>query len=284
VNGFSPGGREAAFAGAGDSLLRLLPPVLRARDFHLYTQGRGEGGRLVDLWQGGGAAILGHRPSAVLREFKNAASRGLWSALPHPLEKRLFKALGRLFPGRSFRVYAPGTSLPEFREGDFALWRPFLDEAVPLPPPGAIPVLCPLIPGLGRVHGRITGPLILAVDPLFEKAHPLPPSALIAPALSAALARGIYDLIAAGPERGKCPFPKIRAVLPQSPWERRGIYLSPRETPEPGAWEGVFRRFLAGGFLVPPDPEDPLILPGFLSPGEEAKLAGLLAGGAGNSS
>jgi hypothetical protein len=276
-NDFSPGKPESAFS-AGSSLLRLLPPVLRARDFHLYTPNRREtGGRLVDLWQGGGAAILGHKPPAVFREFKNAASRGLWSALPHPLEKRLLKALGRLFPGRVFRVYAAGTSPAGLLEAPgLSLWRPFLDEAFPLAAPEEIPVLCPLLPGLGRVHGRISGPLILAVDPLFEKTHPLPPSELIAPAVSAALTRGIYDLIAAGPERGRCPFPKIRAALSESPWERRGIYLFPREPPPPEAWEALFRRFLAEGFLLPPDPEDPLILPGLLSSGEEAQLAGLL--------
>jgi hypothetical protein len=277
---FSPDKNEPLFTGTDSSLLRLLPPVLRARDFHLYTRSRREeGGRLLDLWQGGGAAILGHKPPAVFRDFKNAASRGLLTALPHPAENRLLKALGRLFPGRSFRVYGPGFSLPEFSGGaDFSLWRPFLDEQSPLAAPEGIPVLCPLIPGIGRVHGRVSGPLILAVDPLFEKKHPLPPSELIAPALSAALTRGIYDLIAAGPVRGKCPFPKISAILPKSPWERRGVYLFLREAPKPGAWEGLFRHFLSGGFLVPPAPEDPLILPGFLSPGEEAKLAGLLAG------
>jgi hypothetical protein len=283
---FSPDTQKPFFTGTGSSLLRLLPPVLRARDFHLYTRSRREeGGRLVDLWQGGGAAILGHRPPAVFREFKNAASRGLWNALPHPMEKRLVKALGQLFPGRSIRIYGPGIPLSEFPVGaDFFLWRPFLDEQRPLAAPEGFPVLCPLIPSLGRVHGRISGPLILAVDPLFEKNHPLPPPELIAPAFAAALTRGVYDLIAAGPERGKCPFPKIRAVLPHSPWERRGIYLFPREAPGPGAWEGLFRRFLSGGFLVPPAPEDPLILPGFLSPGEEVKLAGLLAGQEGGES
>jgi hypothetical protein len=94
---------------------------------------------------------------------------------------------------------------------------------------------------------------------------------------SAALSRGVDDLMAAGPERGKCPFPKIRAVLDESPWERRGIYLFPKKPLKPQAWEPVFRRFLGEGVLIPPDPEEPLILPGFLSPGEEAKLADLLA-------
>ncbi|MDR2028533.1 MAG: hypothetical protein LBP93_03225, partial [Treponema sp.] len=85
------------------SLLRLVPAVLRARGFRLYTQG---GRRLVDLWQYGGAAVLGHTPAGILRELKNTAERGLFAPLPHPLEGRLHKALARLFPHRVFRLYA----------------------------------------------------------------------------------------------------------------------------------------------------------------------------------
>ncbi|MDR1618165.1 MAG: hypothetical protein LBS06_03850 [Treponema sp.] len=301
------------------SLLRLLPPVLRARDFRLYTgggggdEGRGGGAgkdggnkarggnRLVDLWQEGGAAILGHTPPGFLRELKNTAGRGLFTPLPHPLEKRLLRALSRLFPRRSFRVYAPGTSLsglltaaglprpaavadpavPRRPGGDgpaiLSLWRPFPDPAAPLAvPEGGAPILVPVLPGAG--WGRPSGPLILALDPAFEEEHPLPPPDLVSPVTLAVLTRGIYGLIAAAPERGKCPFPKIRAALAGGPWERRGIYLSLREASGPAAWEGLFRRFLAGGFLIPPCSAQPLILPGVLSLGEEAKLAGLLAG------
>jgi hypothetical protein len=290
---------------AGNSLLRTLPPVLRARDFYLYTPGRRKaGGRLVDLWQNGGGAILGHKPPAVLRDFKNAASRGLLSPLPHPLEQRLFKALGRIFPRRVFRIYAAGTSpaavweaagLPPpgptadpavfpwppsvdlTRPGDLSFWRPFLDEAAPLAAPEGPPALIPLIPGLGRICGRLDGPLILALHPALAQKHPFPPPNLIPPALLAVLIRGLYDLIAAGPERGACPFPKLRAAIDRGPWKRRGLYLSRGEVPEPAAWAETFFRFLAAGFLIPPSPEEPLILPGVLSPGEEAKLTALLA-------
>ncbi|MDR2159263.1 MAG: hypothetical protein LBP23_04245 [Treponema sp.] len=290
--------------GQNFSLLRLLPPVLRARDFRLYAGGRG-GKRFIDLWQEGGAAVLGHTPPGVFREFKNAASRGLLSPFPHSLEKRLFKALSRLFPRRSFRVYAPGTPLSVLWEaadlplpalaadpavpqysgagGDDAgpavlsLWRPFLDTALPLAVPDVgSPILIPVLPGSGR--DRSFGPLILAVDPALGADHPFPPSDIVPPAILAALTRGVYDLISAAPERGKCPFPKIRAALAGGPWERRGIYLSLRKIPEPAAWAEIFRQFLEGGFLIPPNPEEPLILPGVLSPGEEVKLAGLLAG------
>ena len=85
------------------SLLREIPAVLRARDFRLYTDG---GKRLVDLWQNGGAAILGHTPPSLLRELKNTASRGLYAPFPHFLEGRFLKALSSIFPGRDFRLYA----------------------------------------------------------------------------------------------------------------------------------------------------------------------------------
>ena len=89
-------------------LLRLLPRVLRARDFHLYLEG---GRRLLDLWLQGGRAILGHKPPNVVKELKNAAERGLFTPLPHPLEKRFLKALGEFFPDKTFRLYMDEASL-----------------------------------------------------------------------------------------------------------------------------------------------------------------------------
>ena len=127
-----------------ENLLREMPQVLRARDYRLYTRG---GGRLVDLWQNGGAAILGHSPQALLRELKNTAGRGLYAPLPHFLEARFTKALAGLFPGRTFRVYAsPPPALEALLQNKIAaFWRPFLDPAKPLtvPPPGKAPYLSP---------------------------------------------------------------------------------------------------------------------------------------------
>jgi hypothetical protein len=114
---------------------------------------------------------------------------------------------------------------------------------------------------------------------------------MIPPFLLAPAVRGVYDLIAAAPLRARFRYPRIERALaePGCPWERRGIYLFfkpaaagaagglPAEGPEKGpSWEALFRRFLDGGFLLPPGPEEPLILPGIMSPGEEAKLAALL--------
>jgi hypothetical protein len=104
-----------------------------------------------------------------------------------------------------------------------------------------------------------------------------PPSDIASPALLAAATRGIHDLIAAAPERGIPRFSRIDRALNQDYWRRRGIYLCPRTAPDEDAYAKLFLRFLEGGFLPPPSPKLPLILPGVLSPGEELKLAGLLS-------
>jgi hypothetical protein len=297
-----------------------LPVVLRARGFRLYTR---EGGRLVDLWQAGGRAVLGHKPAGILRDLKNCAARGLFASLPHPQERRLSRALSRLFPGRIFRFYTDRLSLysaleaagfpgkdpfpdpalldpalfdPALPGGSSAggnsprgpvLWRPFLEEAPsPDPPePGACPVLVPLLPWP-------LAPRVLAPEAALEDRFP--PSEPLPPVLLAAAARSVYELIAAGKRGGRPVYPRINRALYSpgagGPWRRRGIYLNcpalqtpagpaaggPSAPPACPGWESLFRRFLEGGFLIPPGPAEPLILPGILSPGEEAKLAALL--------
>ena len=163
------------------TLLRLLPRVLRARDFHLYLDG---GKRLTDLWRSGGRAVLGHKPPRVLGELKNAAERGLFTSLPHPLEGRFIKALEGFFPDRAFRLYMDESSLyraleeagftgpfydPAFPlqnvvaqntaardsiaqaggKPDVSLWRPFLDDAKAYgatSDPVSAPILIPVLP------------------------------------------------------------------------------------------------------------------------------------------
>jgi hypothetical protein len=262
-----------------ETLLRLLPPVVRARDFRLYTQ---DGRRLVDLWQNNGAAVLGHTPGGILRALKNAAERGLYAPFPHSQEGRFHKALAALLPGMSFRLYRGDAALLRFlgAEGfpDPALgeamplsapllWRPFLDSAPPRDRP-LVPVLPLPWPGTLRV---------LALPPAPAASAPLPPeSQLIPPSILAAATRGVYDLIAANAVRGRMPYPRIEEALAEKKWLRRGIYLCRSGPPDDEAYAALFRHFLEQGFLLPPVRTHPLILPGVLSPGEEAKLAGLL--------
>ncbi|MDR2185204.1 MAG: hypothetical protein LBO80_05985 [Treponema sp.] len=293
---------------ADNGLLKLLPPIRRARDFRLYTE---DGRRLVDLWQYGGAALLGHTPPGLLRVFKNTAERGLFAPLPGRPEGRLFKALPGFFPGRSFRLYdseaslfralaagipvsavplvsIPDPALPAWEPGILSLWRPFLDlsgkdpsaeraaagkEAGPGVIAGAGPAVPLLVPVLPLPW---TGaPRILAIDKAQIRDEDFPPSDAVSPVYLAAAVRALYDLKAAVPFRG-VSFARINRALQKSPWRRRGIYLIHREVSGYAAYGELFRRFLEGGFLLPPDRNLPAILPGTLSAGEEAQLAALL--------
>jgi hypothetical protein len=98
----------------------------------------------------------------------------------------------------------------------------------------------------------------------------------LSPVTLAAAARAVYNLIAALGQ-GRPPFQKIsRALSQNSPWKRRGAYLSLSVIPDGEGYTALFRRFLDAGYLLPPRPGEPAILPGILSPGEEAGLAALL--------
>ena len=264
------------------SLLRLVPTVTRARDFRLYTKNRQ---RLVDLWQNGGAAILGHTPPSILKELKNTASRGLYAPFPHFLEDRYIKALSRIFPGRNFRLYAAPPPKLETLIADryAALWRPFLDSNAPLSvPENSPPVLIPVVPGIqGWREGLPCGLCVLAVTPDFEKTNDVPSGDFLSPVLLAVAARGLYDLIAVVPQRAKLKYSRVEKALKNNQpvngrWRRQGIYLTPLQEPSHEEWAALFRRFLEEDFLLPPVPYQPAILPGVLSPGEEAKLACLL--------
>jgi hypothetical protein len=271
-----------------ETLLRLLPPVVRARDFRLYTQ---DGRRLVDLWQNNGAAILGHTYTGILRELKNAAERGLYAPLPHNQERRFLKALAALLPGMSFRLYrgdetllqALGTTarFPDpALEANMppppaaALWRPFLDSA-PLEDRLLIPALPQPWPDALSVLALPQVPIKTALSPPLPPLSP-PDSQLIPPTILAAATRGIYGLIAAKAARGRPLYPRIEKALDEKKWRRRGIYLGRDDAPDDEAYAVLFRLFLEQGFLLPPVRTQPLILPGELSPGEEAKLAALL--------
>jgi hypothetical protein len=247
--------------------------------------------------------------------MKNAAERGLFAPLPHPAERRFFKALSLLFPGRIFRLYNGEDSLRRALlsaglssgEREAEVWRPFLKT----PPAG--PLLVPVLPWP-------LSPLVLAAETGLDPR--LPSGDLIAPVLLAAAARAVYDLIGvccasrsnplkiadqaifyrtnsesspdnrdflrhqaqkihkcnrllAAAGRGGVRYPKVEKALAQKGciWKQEGIYLRCRETVSVDAWAGIWKGFLDAGFLLPPDQDDPLILPGIMSPGEEAKLA-----------
>jgi hypothetical protein len=285
-----------------NSMMSNIPVVLRVRDFRLYiapkrrsaTQGQSAaqgqlaakqraGRYLIDLWLNGGAAVLGHTPANLLRELKNTASRGLYAPFPHFTESRYIKALSLLFPGYSFRLYAaPTPELAElYAKNSACLWRPFVNpgspfaiaENVAAQPPS---LLVPVLPGIQGWRNELPMGLCVVAAKSENELSQLPHSERLSPILLATAARGLHNLLAS-PQRAKPDFPRIFKVLQNNTiWQRQGIYLTLKEPPAPGIWENLFNTFLDAGFLLPPDPSQPLILPGILSQGEETKLAGLL--------
>ena len=265
---------------ANDSyaLLKQMPEILRARAYRLYTQ---DGRRLIDLWLTGGAAILGHTPPNILREIKNTASRGLYSPFPHFTTGRYLKALSKLFPGYSFRLYAapPPELSVLFNSGEAKIWRPFVNSADPFAVTENAPVLIPVLPGIQIWRGGLPFGLCVAAakdSSYFDGEKQFPESDNLPPVLLAAATRGIYDLLAA-PKRANLNFPRIEKALENNRWRRAGIYLELREKPETEEWAILFQKFLKAGFLLPPAASFPVILPGELSDGEEAKLAEVLS-------
>ena len=285
-----------------EDLLRFLPKVLRARDFHLYLE---SGKRITDLWRMGGRMVLGHKPPRVLLELKNAAERGLFVPLPHPTERRFVKALEGFFTRRVFRLYMNENSMrqaleaaglygpfqdPAFPARDslpnstgkpgISLWRPFLDFSQQAAAQQAAAlqdaahcnaaVLIPVLPWP-------LGPAVLALEEGMDTS-PIPAGELIPPVLLAPAARALYNLAAAmktfSPNRPM--YKKIEKALAKGPWRRRGIYLTVKPGMEGEAYKALFEKFLEGGFLIPPSPQQPVILPLSMTAGEESKLAGLL--------
>jgi hypothetical protein len=268
----TPNGTCKPFASGELSLLKQAPAVLRARGFRLYTQRA----RLVDLWQNGGSAVLGHTPNNVLHDMKNTASRGLYAPFPHFTESRFIKALSKLLPEYSFRLYAapPPELASLFNSGSAVFWRPFINPKSPFE--AEAPLIIPVLPCIHTWRGGLPLGLCVTAAKTESLLDQLPAGDTLSPILLAMAARGIYDLIAS-PLRGKPALPRTaRALGNNKVWSRRGIYLSLKNEPSPQEWSGLFRQFLDAGFLLPPVPSQPVILPGELSPGEDAKLAKVL--------
>ena len=248
-----------------------LPVVLRARGFRLYTGSR----RLIDLYLNGGAAVMGHTIPNVLREIKNYASRGLYAPFPHFTQGRLLKALSLLMPEHTFGIYAaPPQELETlYNNGKAELWRPFTGTQ----PNNKLKIL--VIPGIQTWRNNLPFGLCVSASPdkAASQSEILSPGETLSPILLAAAARGVYNIIAS-PERIRPQLPRTYKVLKETSfWQRNGIYLTLKEKPSQEAWAALFEKFLEAGFLLPPVPTQPVILPGELSAGEDTKLAKILS-------
>lgn len=276
--------------GSAQARLRRLPLVRRARGYRLYTV---DGRRILDLWQAGGRAILGHRGGGVVPAVKRVLERGVLAAMPSVQERRLEQALLRLLgDGELVRVAvyeshqraveavaaALGLPAPQCRPDDPVLLTLEGGPAFPAALPAA------LHGHGGRPSVRYWRPYLPADRPaaeprvavrfpvlpdggLFEAQTVVYPdelgielfSDILPEPVLTALTAAAWGLVSSG----------RRPVVRLAGFSRVGPYFVPDASED---YDRVFDCFLRSGVLISPDPAVPSIVPGELSDGERACL------------
>jgi len=253
-----------------------VPRIKRARGYRLYSY---DGRRLLDFWQAGGEAILGHRGAEVVTVAKRVLERGLLVGFPSPQEHRLRQALHRLLPelrdhrvvvfandermaaqltvrGQQLRIVEPVTHVLDpgkerGGEDSALLWRPFLNEHFPASELDRWAAVVPVLPAGGLFAARaVMLPRESSVD-VHSDSVPEPALAMMTAAAHA--------LVSLPP----------RPVVALHGFASMGPYLVPvTRGPDDRSYDEVFDRFLAAGVVLSPDPAVPSIMPAELSDGE----------------
>jgi hypothetical protein len=275
-----------------EALLRLLPPIRRARDYRLYAE---DGSRFLDLWQDGGRGVLGAKGTGLGTLLKAEVDKGRAKPLPSLAEARLEQEIRSRWPGyEEIRFYATperaeaalSRALGLDKEGGLVfdparrdetsgrnapalLIRPFYEYLIKeeeaaryraaillLPCPAAFAPVPLLFSRAGEAEGLelLEGDLI-------------PPMAL------ACAYRSLREYNAYAKRVGEAFWRRAdRATA--GLFERVGPFLYPRRAPE--AYGTLFAEALKSGVLLSPCFGLPSILPGQFDDGELKKLSRIL--------
>ena len=254
-----------------DSRLARTGRIRRCRGHRLYT---GDGRRILDLWQGGGRAILGHRPAGTTARIKDDLERGLWSPLAGGRDAALAASITRLVPGcedATVRLYRnferalnavasvvaidtvrdlPREPFSQDRDLSVVIWRPFLPSALWDRVLAASPdVILPVVPI----------PMAFQMQPVIYRDVSPPSGDLIAPVELSAAASAVDRL-------RNTSAPESREL---DGFTSYGPYLMPVIRDD---YDSVFHSFLDRDILLSPDPDTPSIVPAVISDGETALL------------
>ncbi len=253
------------------------PPIVRTRGRYLYGQ---DGNQYVDLWLHDGKAILGHTIPGYLRVLKSTISRGLLAPYPSVYQGRVAKLLHGMFPAHDCITFAPSDiaaettlsvalgekvtlfdpALGENLQGNVLKWRPYANCSEDVI--DSFEAVIPTLPVVSEFFPTI----VLTKKPL-SYGGSYPPSPLILDGFIKAIA-GLnrvgesltlsQDLIEAVDTLG---------------WKRVGPYVQVPFTGED--YQNFKSLMVSSGFIVPPSPENPLILPWDISAGFENRLISL---------
>ncbi len=243
----------------------LFPVIQRARGYYLYDN---KGKRLLDLYQDGGKAILGHTPNKLQNVFKSTVAKGLLANYPSVYKRRFEKHLKQLLPNYNVVGYFSDYShvsqflgtpveepfFPKGNKGQF--WRPFL-EKTEINSDFIIPIL-PL-PGS-------FAPVVLCVREGIKR-EVVPNSIAVSPVVFALLTNTINSLIAQ-----REPFLKTNP-LSEIAFYCNGPYCLTNLD------DDKYREFwlsaLDVNILLPPTSAEPIIVAPLYSEGEFKKFMGV---------
>lgn len=275
-----------------EELLRLLPPIRRARLWRLYAE---DGRRFLDLWMDGGRAMLGTKGTGIGTVVKAAVDVGLSKPMPSVREQRLEKEVLERHPGyAAVRFYrseagarealarafgASGLFDPARRDGASrggegrgearaVLLRPFADALAEPggPAAGDFPAAMPLFPCPAPYS-----PVALLFREL--AAAELAASELVSPLCLAAASKALHELDRFSGSYNEELWRRTDRRL-SAFFERSGPYLYAKTGPS--GHSAFFRAALGAGVLVSPESGLPCLVPGDFDDGELAKLASAL--------
>lgn len=263
----------------GDMMLKL-PPISRAREYHLYD---GKGGRILDMYQLGGRALCGHRPLGLSHRMKNSISRGVWGGLPNEYPRKLRAVLGGILPSHPQVVL-----LPDTREADRFLSErygvefqelidPAMQEVTPTEPTLWRP-LCPahyeeapaIIPVLPFPGGF--APIVVCLS----QTQPPPDrhqlnlwDSSCSPILLDTLIHSVSLIGRLNELHTEVAWSRFDPYS-EGIWKRKGPYLA--YLGAPNTYPALFKRAFENGVLLHPGTGGPSIIPASYSDGEVAPL------------
>lgn len=233
--------------------------VKRARNCFLYTA---KGVRLVDMFQEGGRAILGWQGNSAFTMFKNVLCRGISGSFKTDFPYRTKKAVQELFNSeREILIFYSKTqalkvSVAISPEGT-NFYKPWASASLKWQEIDSI-VFAPPLPWCEPIFIVAAKPEVFKKgleNPLFSEL--LRSEKLPAP-LHAAIARSIYNLIAAVQERSEKNWFVYDKILTKY-WERKGPYLFPKVSEE--KYKDFLLHCLDCGLVISPEYENPSIVP-----------------------
>ncbi len=251
-----------------DSLLRLLPPIRRARAYRLYGTGNE---RFLDLWQDGGRGVLGAKGYALGTLIKNEIDRGVFEPLGScSAEAALIREL--------LAVYPRYAAVRFFRNEDRA--RAILD----MQSYGNYDILVPFSEYSGKDAVRSYALLVLPCPSFISPAPVLFQteadasafvSDFLAPVQLKAAFRALREFRAYAEKHGEKEW-ESTDIYTSEFFTRRGPLLCPRPAfAAPDRYADLFRAALSAGILLSPVASEPSIIPGEFDQGEFRKLAGI---------